>query len=116
MLNMKRQTRPSGPSWPVDEAWKRQVKLDMRLADISLAEMARRIKCSPSALTVLFREETKESRLVSGIHRELGRPAPAMQTNTDETLRRINMRWASLTKEQRALIDHLVEQLLSGSR
>lgn len=88
----------------------------MKAAGISPAEMARRIGCSPSALTVLFRPATRESRLVPGIHRELGRPAPSTVTSTDEILRRINARWPSLSREQRALVDHLVEQLASTKR
>lgn len=116
MSHMAPQTRPSGPHWPVDEAWKRGVKADMKKAGISKAEMARRIKCDPAALTVLFRAETKESRLVPQIHRELGRPPPTTVTSQDEVLRRINNRWPSLTAEQRALVDGLVEQLMANSR
>lgn len=88
----------------------------MRKAGISSSEMARRIGCTPSALTVLWRAETRESRLVPLIHRELGRPAPTTVTATDEILRRINSRWPSLNKEQRALVDALVEQLANGRR
>lgn len=113
---MSRQTRPSGPSWPVDEAWKQGVRADMRKAGIGPSELARRIGCSPSALTVLWRPGTKESRLVPLIHRELGKPAPSTVTSQDEILRRINSRWSSLTKEQRALVDGLVEQLVSSRR
>lgn len=118
MLNypaqMPRQSRPSGPPYPVDEAWKRGVQADMKRAGISSAEMARRIKCSPGALTVLWRPRTRVSRLVPAIHRELGRPAPTTVTSHDEILRRINARWASLTEEQRAIVDALVEQLVGN--
>jgi len=109
---MSRQPRPSGPSWPVDEAWKRGVQADMKRAGISPAEMARRIGCTPGALTVLWRPRTRESRLVPAIHRELGRPPPSTVTSTDEILRRINARWSSLSKEQRNLVDQLVDQLI----
>lgn len=88
----------------------------MKKAGISPAEMARRIKCTPGALTVLWRPETRESRLVPLIHRELGRPAPSTVTATDEILRRINARWSSLTEEQRAIVDALVEQLAGNRR
>jgi hypothetical protein len=39
-----------------------------------------------------------------------------MVNTTDDVLRRINMRWASLSREQRALVDHLVEQLAANKR
>lgn len=112
---MAAQRRPKGPHWTVDDAWKRGVRADMERAGISSAELARRIGCSPSALTVLWRPETRESRLVPAIHRELGRSAPQpVATSTDEVLRRINRHWASLTAEQRELVDQLVDQLASG--
>jgi len=113
---MPRQSRPSGPSWPVDDAWKRGVQADMRKEGISSAEMSRRIGCTPGALTVLWRPETRESRLVPAIHRELGRPPPAMAITADEILRRINARWPSLSKEQRTLVDQLVDQLIASRR
>jgi hypothetical protein len=101
--------------WPVDETWKASVRADMQRAGISQAEMARKIGCKQSALTVLFRAETKQSRLVPLIHRELGRPAPSTVAAHDEVLRRINRQWPSLSKEARALIDNLVTQLAAGS-
>lgn len=113
---MSLQTRPGGPAWPVDDEWKRETKSDMRKAGITPAELARRIGCTESALTVLFRPETKQSRLVPKIHRELGRPPPSTITATDEILRRINSRWPSLTRDQRVLVDNLVEQLMNTKR
>lgn len=109
---MAAQTRPKGTHWTVDEAWKTGVRADMAKAGISSAELARRIGCSPSALTVLWRPATKESRLVPAIHRELGRGAPMpVPSTTDETLRKINRQWPALSKEGRALVEQLVEQL-----
>ena len=97
--------------WPVDEAWKKAVRDDMKREGISQAEMARRIGCKQSALTVLFRAETKQSRLVPMIHRELGRSAPSTVSAPDEVLQRINRQWPALTKEQRTLVDDLVKAL-----
>ncbi len=114
--SMPPQTRPSGPPWPVDEAWKRGVRAEMQRAGITRAELARRIGCKGSALTVLFRPETKASRLVPLIHRELGRPPPSTVTASDEILRRINSRWPSLSTEQRALVDSLVDQLVANTK
>lgn len=113
---MPPQSRPSGPYWPVDAGWKRSVRAEMKRLGISNAEMARRIGCQGSALTVIFRPETRQSRLVPLIHRELGRPPPSAVTASDEVLRRINNRWPDLTVEQRALVDSLVDQLVSGSK
>ena len=101
--------------WPVDDVWKATVRADMQRTGVSQAEMARRIGCKQSALTVLFRPETKQSRLVPLIHRELGRPAPSTVAAPDEVLRRINRLWSSLSKEARVLIDNLVVQLATGS-
>lgn len=39
-----------------------------------------------------------------------------MANTTDETLRRINIRWPSLSVDQRALVDNLVEQLVKNKR
>lgn len=88
----------------------------MKEAGISQAEMARRIPCKPSALSKLWLPQTRMSRLVPAIHRELGRPAPAMAITADEILRRINARWPSLSKEARILVDQLVDQLIAGRR
>jgi hypothetical protein len=85
---------------------------------ISLAELARKIGCGASALTVLFRTQTKQSRLVPAIHKELGRPppspvtAPSTITASDEVLRKINRYWPLLSKEQRDLVNRIVEQLV----
>lgn len=105
---------PTGPYWPVDDRWKRDVKAEMKRAGISLSELSRRVGCNPSSLTVLFRPGTRQSRLVPAIHRELGRLPPSIVTTSDELLRRISNRWAALTREQRALIDTMIDQLLSG--
>jgi lambda repressor-like predicted transcriptional regulator len=109
---MAPQTRPKGTHWTVDESWKAGVRADMAKAGISSAELARRIGCSPSALTVLWRPETKESRLVPAIHRVLGRSQPQPVTAAvDDVLRKINRQWPQLTAEGRALVEQLVEQL-----
>jgi lambda repressor-like predicted transcriptional regulator len=75
-FEMPRQRRPSGPAWTVDETWKDDVRAAMRSKGISRADLARQIGVSPSAITVLFRPETKQTRLKPLIHRALGFVAP----------------------------------------
>lgn len=111
---MTRQTRTRGQNWPVDKEWKRRVLLAMDEQGISRTEMARRTGCTPGAITVLFRPVTGESKLVPAIHRELGWPPPTTTTASDEVLRRINAKWATLSKEQRDLVDNLVDQLTTA--
>lgn len=82
VLQMAKQTRPEGPSWPVDDEWKKGVRRDMKAMGISQAEMARRIECSSQAFSTLWRPETQRSALVGPIHRVLGRPQPARITDT----------------------------------
>lgn len=110
-LEMAKQRRPRGQGWPVDKEWKRRVLLAMAEQGIGRTELARRISCTPGAITVLFREITGYSKLVPAIHRELGWPPPSITTAPDELLRRINSRWPSLSTEQRALVDSLVAEL-----
>jgi hypothetical protein len=107
---MPRQTRPHGSWWPIDAEWKNSVRADMTKAGISPSEMARRIGCGSSAMTVLFREKTKLSRLVHAIHRELGRPSPEAVFASNRDLRRIDEAWPRLTTAQRALVISLVDE------
>lgn len=76
--------------------------------------MSRRIGCGASALTVLFREATKVSRLVVPIHEALGKAPPLMMSGFDDELLRVLCRWPSLTGAQRATIATLVGQLAVG--
>lgn len=66
--------------WNVSEKWKRDVQEAMLEKGISRAELSRRVRVSDAAITILFRESTKQSRLVPAINRALGlTPANAEQ-------------------------------------
>lgn len=105
--DMARQRRPTGPAWTVDETWKDDVRAALRSKGISRADLARQIGVSPSAITVLFRPETKQTRLKPAIHRVLGfvepESAPAIQR--DELWSRLKSVWSQLSDTER---EHLI--------
>jgi hypothetical protein len=104
--------------WPVDEAWKRDVEARMLEKGISRADLARQIDVDPSAVTVLFKPATKQSRLVPRIHKVLemaDTTAPAMAISKDDAFRRLQQVWRKLSKEER---EHLITtgELLASKR
>jgi hypothetical protein len=113
VLEMVRQKRPTGTLWTVDDSWKRDVTARMKEKGISRADLAREIRalgvsCTPSAITILFRKETKQSRLVPYVHKVLGMvetTAPVMAITKDDAFRRLQRVWRDLTEAQR---EHLV--------
>ena len=106
VLDMVRQRRPTGPAFAVDSDWKRDVKAAMKRQGISQADLASKIGVTPSAITVLFRPETKQTRLKPAIHRELGLVAPEVEpaVEKDEALTRLLRAWSVLSDEERALL------------
>lgn len=73
---VKKQPRPSGPYFRIDSEWKDGIRKAIDRADISQAELARRIGASPGSIVLLFKEETMQSRLVPAIHQVLGLDPP----------------------------------------
>ena len=110
---MVRQKRPTGPLWTVDDDWKKDVERRMEKQGISRADLARRIRelggqCTASAITILFRKSTKQSRLVPYVHRVLGMAettAPVVAIAKDDAFRRLQRVWRDLTDQQR---EHLI--------
>jgi hypothetical protein len=109
LFDMVRQKRPQGRMWPVDEDWKKDIQVRMTETGISRADLARLIReqgvtCTPSAITILFRKETKQSRLVPCIHKALelaNTTTPAQAITKDDAFRRLQRVWRELTGEQR---------------
>jgi hypothetical protein len=107
---MKRQQRrPFADFWPVDEQWKRRLQCEMKRRALSRGALAGKIKCDPSAITVLFRSRTKQSRLVVAIHRELGWLPPMTVPLGDSRLYRLIQSWPTLTVQQRDVLGQLAE-------
>jgi lambda repressor-like predicted transcriptional regulator len=106
-FEMPRQRRPTGPAWTVDDTWKDDVRVAMRKKGISRADLARQLGVSPSAITVLFRPETKQTRLKPGIHRILGFVAPESSPAIarDELYVRMMSVWSHLSDAER---EHLI--------
>lgn len=109
--DMARQSRPSGPPWPVDAKWKAEVRAAMKAAGISNSEMGRRLGVSQAAISQMLGPRSRSSRLKPGVHRELGWPPPTQGGSPDELLRRINHQWPLLSAEQRTAINFLVDQM-----
>jgi len=107
---MARKRHPTGPLWTVDDPWKQRVKKRMGTLDppITPADLARRIGVSKSAITVLFRSETKQSRLVPKIHKALDmvdETSAVSAVAKDDLLKRFLRAWVDLTQAQR---EHLI--------
>lgn len=102
--------------WTVDESWKRDVRALMERKGISQADLARAAGVMPSAITLLFKAETIQSRLVPAIHKALGLPAPTITavSERDEARARLDKIWRELTTEQRELLLSLGAQMQRG--
>lgn len=101
---MARQRRPHDGYLPVDEPWKSAVRALLEKRGISQAELARRIGASPGSITLLFKPDTDQSRLVRAIHKvlDLGPPPEAATiTERDDAKRRLDRIWSGLGPEDR---------------
>jgi hypothetical protein len=104
--DMPRQTRPRSNYVTVDEAWKSDIKALMAQRGISQAELARRIRCAPASITLLFKPATDQSRLVPAIHKVLGLDPPSGATisQRDDAKRRLDSIWDSLSTADREVL------------
>jgi hypothetical protein len=73
----RRQPRPTGPYYPVDDAWKSQIKALLVSRGITQSELARKIDASPGSIVLIFKPNTVQSRLVPAIHEALKLVPPA---------------------------------------
>lgn len=96
--------------FPVDKAWQDDIRALLKRRGISQAELARRIGASPGSITLLFKPDTDQSRLVPAIHRCLELTPPPDNTAVAERSEQTEQRreWdkilRELTKEQRELL------------
>lgn len=111
--NMARQRRPRDGYLPVDEPWKQAVLALLEKRGISRAGLARMIGASPSSITLLFKPETDQSRLVRSVHKvlDLGPPPEAATiTERDDAKRRLDRIWADLTVDDRKMLLEVAER------
>ncbi len=91
--------------WLATLEWKLQVTAAMKAAEVTRAELARRIGVSDAAITQLFRPTTKQSRLVPEINRVLGITPPTQSTgDTDGELAELIDIWRDLGPEERKVL------------
>jgi transcriptional regulator with XRE-family HTH domain len=80
---------------------------------ISQADLARTLGVSPGSLTLLFKPETKQSRLVPAIHKALGLTTPTTTRvdERDDLRQRLERIWRDLTPEQREILVSVAAQM-----
>lgn len=102
--------------WAVDDAWRDDIRALMKRKGISQADLARAASVMPSAITLIFKPETMQSRLVPAIHKVLGLPPPTTTVvlERDEARVRLEKIWRELTPEQRELLLSLGAQMHRG--
>ena len=64
-------------AYPIDAAWKEEIRKIMKERGLSQAKFAALIGASPPAVVLLFKEETQVSTLVPAIHQAFGLVPPA---------------------------------------
>lgn len=100
--------------WTVDKAWKDDIRAVMERQGVSQADLARTLKVSPGSLTLLFKPETKQSRLVPAIHRalDLALPTTTRVDERDELRHRLDDIWRDLTPAQREILVSVAGQMI----
>lgn len=93
------------------------VLLRMQELGITKASLSRSLKVSKSAITTLFDEVTRVSRLVPAIHKLLRLPVPH-STRVDESGAdsSIMVNWALLDPDQKIMVSGLVGGLVAAKK
>lgn len=89
------------------------IKALLEKRGISQAELARRIGASPGSITLLFKPETVQSRLVPAVHKVLGLDPPSDATTIgerDDAKRRLDRIWNDFSDEDRATLLAVAER------
>jgi transcriptional regulator with XRE-family HTH domain len=100
--------------------WKLWVRRRLEEEEISLAELARRSKCSRAAISQLLGPEDEapietSTKLMPAINKALGAAAPRTHEpepeQIDDAKARIDRAWPALDQESRQIVDALVRKL-----
>lgn len=79
---------------------------------VTRAELARLVGVSDAAITQLFRQSTKQSRLVPAINRVLGLPPPTQHLGIVDALRaELEQLWPGLSVSDRELLIETARRL-----
>jgi len=110
---MATQRRPVGTFRIATVEWKRKVRAEIERQGVSRAELARLIKSSSAAVTLLLGREDEDpvessSKLVPKINNAL-RIAERSDEISDPHLRSIASKWGRLTEEERQVIHDAVD-------
>jgi transcriptional regulator with XRE-family HTH domain len=117
---MANQRRPAGPYWPTPPKWKTWITRVMVEKGVTQADLHRATGASTTAISDLFKDKTKQSRLVPKIHKALGldpptAPAPKENEERDELLRELIDAWAQLVDEDRDLLIQIARRARTRS-
>jgi hypothetical protein len=103
--------------WQAPQSWKDEALAAMATKGITRAELSRRIGVSDAAITILFRAETRTSRLVPAINRVLGLTAPVQSTgDADELRAELEQHWKELDDDDRRALTDLAKKLARTKR
>jgi len=119
LMAHRKQTRPAGAHYPIDAVWKARV--EARLAELgwNRSELARKIRATPSGITVMLRPKTTQSRLVPAVHRAFDwnpPPTAPAQDGIDEDMATWSQLFDDLDPSGRELVVALARKLARKDR
>lgn len=96
-------SRKSGQSYPINDNWRAMIQRKLDARDVTRAELANRVGCSPSVITQLLNGDSDESPLVPRIHLVLDLSPPHMAV-LDEPSQTMLEKFEKLNESDRARI------------
>lgn len=102
--------------YAVDAEWKRRVRARMAELGINASQLAAMIGVTPSALSILWLDKTKQTRLAKRIYKALNMvddTGPLLGVSRDDAFRRLTRAWPHLTDQERDLVVATSETLAS---
>jgi lambda repressor-like predicted transcriptional regulator len=117
MADAEKQKRPPGRHATVDDEWKNEVRAALKRKGISRADLAREVGVTPSAITVLLRPGTSETRLAAKIARALDLKStpvarPVALVVVDDSVERIMRAIRKMDVKQRESFAALAETVV----
>lgn len=103
---------PTGASHPVDDEWRSTVEQALKKKGWTRKMLAEAIGCDPSAITVLMRPKTVQSRLRHAIDRVLELESPVLGELDAELLRAIRV----LDEDSKRHLLGLAEKILEHAK